>query len=734
MTYPAVILAGGRGKRLSALTDRIPKPLLPVLGEPVICHALTLLCKAGCDSALISVGYMKEKIMNRLGGTFCGMELGYGTEDIPLGTAGAVKACRDRLTDNFIVMSSDVVTDFDLVDAVKFHRESNADVTLLLCKRPDPRAYGIAVCEKSGRILRFLEKPGWDRVFSDRINTGIYIIKKSVLDLVPDGREFDFGKELFPLLLKEGKRMFGITLPGYWCDIGSARDYLKCNLDAYSGLVRLEGKRRRVPECRNSVIGEGVILGKGTSLEECTVGDGATFGAGCRLYRCIVGEGAAVADRVTAEEGSIIAPFARVPSGTHIAQGQCFSSNNEKKRTEMSYGRYGISFKDGTAKADISAYGASLASALGCAAAPIVSGTVGISHDGRQASRRFAEIFASSLCLCGRNVCYMDKASQSLTSFAASRLGCDITLRVAQKPEEPGYAFISFTDGFGLLPSREFENALLSGLGAPSVAEKAGEVEGAEGLEALYVRELAEQGELSGITPGLCQFEDRELAIRAIEKMSGRIALPNEPCFAVLDPSSRFILYDGEVFADIYKCIEIIISLSDKDELPGISLSYSSPPVLSHIARSKGIEPVFRLTRPSASAYDRRARQIAARLPFLTDPLFCGIRTLSLLNRAGLTLKEAFEGSLPLCVKQERVAVPDGAKAALLSSLYEEYLPYQISAADGISLVLENGTCTVMANDGGDISLTVCGATEEAAEDVCHRALEKIKELMKERH
>lgn len=728
MKYPAIVLAGGRGKRLSPLTDITPKPLLPVLGEPVISHALMLLCRAGCDAALISTGYMQDKIKERLGGEQFGMELGYSEEERPLGTLGAVYAARDMLCDNFIVMSGDVISDFDLTSAVRFHKERGAEVTVLLCKRSDPRQFGAVVSDKSGKIIRFTEKPGWESVFSDRINTGIYVIKKSVLELARERGFTDFGKELFPYLIMKERPIYGITLPGYWCDIGSFSDYIKCNVDAYTGVVPLTGERRRVHGCRNTVIGEGVSIGEGSSLEECVIGDGAVIGRACRLYRCIVASGAVLCDGVSAEEGCMVLEGATVPKGTHLSSGEYVTPKKKGETKGMGYGRSGISFCDGVAQCDISAYGASLASAIGSSIAGFTEGKLGIGHDGRDESARFADIIASSAALCGAEVCTFGKSSEGMMAFAASGYGLYLSLYVYQRAEQPSAVFLKLTDGTGLLPSRETEAAIISGLGCPSARASAGKVKSVDGLDILYLSALKETGELTGMTVSLYPFREHALAKEAFEALGARVVLPDSGEYVAVNPSGRYILTDGEARADFYRCLQIIFALGRGIET--VALPYTAPEGLVETARKNGIEVVYRLARPSKSSYDTAARRLTSAMPYLCDPLFTAAKTLAVIKEAGLSLAGAIEAVPPLCVKEESVGVPDSAKAAVLAALYEEYLPFQISAADGIFIKLNGGSCKLVARDLPRIDLLVSANTEEAAKAVSEEVREKIRRLL----
>ena len=203
----AVIMAGGEGRRLKSITGERPKPMVPLLGRPMMEHILRLLKKHGFDEVCAAVKYRAEDIMRYFGnGSALGVRLEYRVEREALGTAGGVKNCADFCgSDDFLVISGDAACDFDLARLMRVHRESGAGVTIALCRNAEPLRYGLAVTDPTGRIRSFIEKPLWPRVVTDFVNTGIYAVSPRVMELVPDGRAFDFGKELFPLLLRRGE-------------------------------------------------------------------------------------------------------------------------------------------------------------------------------------------------------------------------------------------------------------------------------------------------------------------------------------------------------------------------------------------------------------------------------------------------------------------------------------------------------------------------------------------------
>lgn len=238
----AVIMAGGMGSRLKAITGDRPKPMVPLLGRPLMEYILELLRSQGFDQVCAAVRYRAGDIMAHFGdGSRFGVEMQYRVEEEPLGTAGAVKNCRDFYGgEDFLVISGDAACDFRLSRLMEEHKRRGAAVTLSLCRHSEPLSYGLAVTDGEGRIRSFVEKPDWSRVVTDLVNTGIYVISPRIMELVPEGREFDFAKDLFPLLLSRGELLLGLPMEGYWCDVGSPLSYYRCCADALEGKLRLD--------------------------------------------------------------------------------------------------------------------------------------------------------------------------------------------------------------------------------------------------------------------------------------------------------------------------------------------------------------------------------------------------------------------------------------------------------------------------------------------------------------
>ncbi|HEX9191369.1 MAG TPA: sugar phosphate nucleotidyltransferase, partial [Candidatus Deferrimicrobiaceae bacterium] len=315
----AVVMAGGFGTRLRPLTEKLPKPMAYVANRPMMEHVVRLLAKEGITDLEVLLYFHPEKISSYFGdGAPWGVTMGYNTAEADYGTAGAVKDAEERLSGTFLVISADIITDFDLSKAIDFHREREAAVTIVLTRVPNPLQYGIVITEEDGRIIRFLEKPTWGEVFSDTINTGIYIIEPEVLSLIPPKKNFDFSKNLFPAMLKRGDRLMGYIAEGYWKDVGNLDEYLNVHLDILAGKVKIEFEGKRVGQ--GSVwIGENTKVDYTAELENVLLGKECVVGSGVVMSNVVVGDGCVVEDGAVIQS-TVLWPRVAVGKGARILE------------------------------------------------------------------------------------------------------------------------------------------------------------------------------------------------------------------------------------------------------------------------------------------------------------------------------------------------------------------------------------------------------------------------------
>ncbi len=381
-----IIMSGGKGERLRPLTCNTPKPLLNILGKPVIEYILELLKINGIDSATVTLGYLGHKLKEHLGNRDFGIKLRFSEEKFPLGTAGCVKYSAVGNDENILIISGDALCDFDLKAAIDFHKRKKSPVTIIGKKVDDPREYGLIMSGNDGRIKSFLEKPDYSKVTGGLANTGIYIISRDILDLIEDEKASDFARDIFPMLIERKMPMFVYEEKGYWCDIGSVGSYISCQEDVLSGKMRsslsfdsdgniikslLPEKVKITPPVfieegvtiensavieRGSIIERGVIIGRDTKIKGSIILKGAAVGAGVSLTGAVIDSGAFVKKAAsvyeqavigfgaTVGENAVVLPFVKVWPLKEVPSEKVVLENIQfqKKEKEL-FGEDGIS-------------------------------------------------------------------------------------------------------------------------------------------------------------------------------------------------------------------------------------------------------------------------------------------------------------------------------------------------------------------------------------------------------
>jgi mannose-1-phosphate guanylyltransferase len=331
----AVILVGGEGTRLRPLTCNTPKAIVPILNRPFLEHLLDYLKRHGVNDAILAMGYLTDPIQNCLGdGSQLGVRLTYLVEESPLGTAGAVKHAESYLDGPFIVFNGDIITEIDLTAMVKWHKEVKPKVSIALTPVDNPTIYGVVETDAGGMVQCFVEKPSWDKVTTNMINAGIYILEPEVLAHIPASTPSMFENYLFPRLLEMGEPILGYPSDAYWIDIGTPEKYLKANHDLLLkwglGYVRAEAKSYIHPTAQIEgpvLIGDGCIIS-----EDVRIIGPAVLGRNCEIDKDALIDGAVLWDGVRVGEASIltncvVCADSYIQEGCHIPEGCVLGDN-----------------------------------------------------------------------------------------------------------------------------------------------------------------------------------------------------------------------------------------------------------------------------------------------------------------------------------------------------------------------------------------------------------------------
>jgi mannose-1-phosphate guanylyltransferase / phosphomannomutase len=490
----AVIMAGGEGTRLRPLTSNLPKPMMPLANKPMMEHVVDLLRRHGFGEIVVTLAFMPDAIRTYFGdGSEFGVHIQYATEEVPLGTAGSVRNAADALDERFLVISGDVLTDIDLDKVVAFHEEKGALATIGLVPVENPLEFGIVITREDGSIERFLEKPSWGQVFSDTINTGIFVLEPAIFDHIPEDRAVDFSSEVFPSLLRQGLPLFGAVADGYWEDVGTPEAYVSVHKDILDQKVEVAvpgfevsggvwiGEGAEVhPDAvvdgpavvgDNARVGAGVRLGEyavlganvkvrdGAEVRRSIVQDNAYLGEGVRLAGAVVGRACDIRRGARLEDGSVVGdecfvgedavigtgvkvyPFKTVEAAAVVNTSIVWESRGAREL----FGARGVM---GLANVDITPeFAARLAMAYGTTLKK--DATVVTSRDSSRSARMLKRAMMAGLNSAGINVSDLEVASVPVTRFQAARPdnGGGLTVRLA--PDDPQQVEIRFLDDKG---------------------------------------------------------------------------------------------------------------------------------------------------------------------------------------------------------------------------------------------------------------------------------------------
>ncbi|MEL6815858.1 MAG: mannose-1-phosphate guanyltransferase, partial [Cyanobacteria bacterium J06598_3] len=471
-------------------------PMVPVLNRPIAEHIVNLLKRHGITEIIATLFYLPDVMRDYFqDGQNFGVKMIYAVEeDQPLGTAGCVKNVSELLEDTFLVISGDCITDFDLQKAIAFHRARKSKATLVLKRVPNPIEFGVVITNDDGGIVRFLEKPSTSEIFSDTVNTGIYILEPSVLDYLPTGCEQDFSKDLFPLLLEKGEPMYGYVAEGYWCDVGHLDAYREAQYDILQGAVQVDhvypetttgirvGENSFIDptaklhpplligeNCRigpradiapGTVIGDNVTIGSDANLKRPVIWNGAVIGDDTHLRACVIARGARVDRRAHVLEGSVVGALSTVGEEAQISArvrvwpsklieaGATLNINLIWGKTAQRnlFGQRGVS---GLANIDITPeFAVKLGAAYGSTLKP--GDRVTVSRDQRSISRMVSRSLIAGLMSVGINVQSLNATAIPLSRTVMPTLEVAGGIHVRIHPQRSDHLLIEFFDEKGI--------------------------------------------------------------------------------------------------------------------------------------------------------------------------------------------------------------------------------------------------------------------------------------------
>ncbi len=759
----AVILAGGEGTRLRPLSAGQPKPMVRLFDRPLLEHLLYLLRRNGVTEICAALHFMPEAIASYFGdGSAFGVRLTWFVEPAPLGTAGSVKNCASFLGDgDFLVVSGDGVCDFDLRACMDFHRARHAEATLVLCRSAVPLEYGLVVTDPEGRVRRFVEKPAWSQVVTDRVNTGIYLLSPRVLEKIPDGEARDFGRDVFPQLLREGGRLYGCEAEGYWCDVGDCGSYLACTADALDGKIRLEtGLPERGPGVFAGeplpenvtvrppcYIGPGAVLGERSVIGPyASVGAGSTVGTGASVSRsviqgAVVGPGAVVEGSILCpgasiqkgaviREGSVIGEGARVGAravvgpqvrlwpGREVPDGCCQTESltSDAVRTVLRFGDGGvIRGRVGQEMTPETGMALGMAASAGRTAAAL-------GFCGGNGARLMVQALACGICAAGVRAVMTDVPCESAAAWAPGAWGWDRMFFVRQEGDLL-YLRILGSDGLPLSRSeeREIEGALLRGDRQSAAPERIGSFTGVYGAAARYRSETARAGLV--FSPGLRR---RPIAVRGEENAAGLLRTVLEhlgaevtaqrsgvPAFLIEHGGLRLQAVDeaGDLLGT--EQLQVLLCLIEFERgVTQIALDETAPAAAERLAAAKGGR-ILRTGRDGAAAEALYREQRIFR-----DGILAACRIYGRMAASGERLRDLAE-RLPRFSVERREVPLHGGRAAVMARLAREQFN-QVPGEQGLHLRMGAGWVSILPmSRRAALRITAEGEDAEMAAELC---------------
>jgi mannose-1-phosphate guanylyltransferase/phosphomannomutase len=503
----AVIMAGGFGTRLRPLTNNLPKPMIPMANRPMMEHIVDLVRAHGMRRLVTLLYFQPEVIERHFGdGADFGVSMRYLTATEDYGTAGAVKFAAPELEGPCLIISGDVLTDFDLTQAIAFHQDRKALATIVLTRVENPLQYGLVITDPEGRITRFLEKPSWSEVFTDTVNTGIYLVEPEALGFIPPRTEFDFSRDLFPLLMREERPLYGYVASGYWRDVGDLIEYRLAHRDILAGAVKVNvpgtkvagldrdiwlgegsrvdftaalrgsvliGRHARVEanaRITDSVIGDRCVIHEGASISGAVLWGDVRVGRGAVLTENVVGTGSEVRARARLFEGALIGDHCRIGEDSVVKadvkvwpqkvveEGATLSTSLVwgTKWSRSLFGAYGVT---GLANAEISP---EFAAKLGaCFGATLREGAiVRTSRDPHRSCRMINRALICGLLSAGVDVHDLRVTPIPLVRYKMGAQGASAGIHVRRSPFDPELADLKFFDDRGMDISSNRERSI----------------------------------------------------------------------------------------------------------------------------------------------------------------------------------------------------------------------------------------------------------------------------------
>lgn len=707
----AVILAGGMGSRLAPITDDLPKPLVPVCGTPVLTRLTECLKKNGWEEALMTVCALPEAF-DAYKDPNLRLETVKGS--VPFGSAGSVRAVRDRLADTFLVISGDTVTDFDLRRAFDRHKKEHRLATILLTRTDMPGEFGVATLDGS-RITGFSEKPSWRDTMSDLVSTGIYILDRSLLEEIPEGIKFDFGRDLFPQLLRRGVELCGELMPGHWWDIGTPESYYRCCMALSDGETVTGQECLLAPGAtvRASILHDRVSVGSGSKVEGSILCSGVRIGEGCTVPPgCVIGENTVL------EDGAVLKAGVRLKGGLLVGKN---ASVGERYVFGSLTRRW---FGDEQIKGDRAELDSTFCLRLGRALkTPGRAMKVGILHGASAGSRLYAELLSRGVQDAGGRVWELGDGFPAVISFAVRQYDLDMAVFVDLR-ESVGRVQFWFCDRSGLPLTREVQRDIEARLRSelydscitpmPAVFP-----EGEDRVLCRYCSWLQEQvGSLSGVKFSVTRRDDAgEFLYSNAKELGAEVSYGDTLDNFTISPDGRRACAYTQSGKPLTYWHLVALAAAESDE-SAICLPARVPKTIEDYLRNMGKE--LRLYADNRDEVRASMETHDIPNPYVNDGVLLCLTVAKRLRQRGVTLDEALSALPAFFVCRRELPVVPATEAAdrrasrIASLARKDSFPARV--------FWPSGCVTFFPNASGGYTILAEASGWEAAEELCIEA------------
>ncbi len=725
----AIILAGGEGKGIRPLTNAVPKPMLPVMNKPLLCHTIELLKKHGICDILITLCYRGDDIKAYFGdGSRFGVSIKYFIENESLGTAGSIKSTEKLINDSFLVISGDVITDIDLGRALSFHKQNKADATILLTSVENPTEYSAVITSEDNRVMHLCENPDWDEVCTDIINTGIYILEPKILSLIPPFCPYDLSKNLLKQMLRMNLSVFGHKTEGYWCDIGSARDYRKCHKDIFDGKVNIG--------IEENILKRGILTGK-----DCKISDSAEL-----LPYCVLGDGCTVGDNVSLKD-CIVWHDAKIDANSRLHD-SVIATNSPLSEAQKSETKKLINNKvSGQINIDITPdFAAKLCAAYAGALDKNPSVVLNFPDLSEGMSLKFAML--SGLIAAGAkvyNLCGIN--DRGAAKFATRHLNAHGAINVSI---EKGYILTEFFDSSGALASKSLIRKVLNCLEREDITyvspDKTQMPVNVNDITDYYLKDIIAYTNYRRLnfSVGICT--DSDALCETFKKLGSLLGIKflftNKPqllsdmiksnrldfALEIAQDGSCILTDDTSVSMDkdlYFSMVTLICGSAVKGS--SVYVPIDSTEAADSVAKALGCS-IIRIKERDIEAHLLAQNTPASRLEYALycDPVRAVVRICEFLYLNNCALSEAVS-VIPKIYKISRsIKCPDNKKGAVMRQLFESEQTPQFEADGGISLRTKDGRVLIMPDITAE-RIRVISESEnaqfatEAADEFCYK-------------